>query len=63
MPYFPPFTTLLETSFSPSTTSDIFSDLSSLEPHSLDAHDATPLKSPDSGQSKTPAHASPLELH
>jgi hypothetical protein len=59
---FPPFTTLLETPLSPSTTSDIFSELSSLKPHLSDAHNATLLESPDSGHSEAPTHTPPLEL-
>jgi hypothetical protein len=62
MHYFPPFSTLLKMSLSPSPTDDIFSEPFSLEPQSSDAHDAAPLKSPDSVQSETPAHTSPLEL-
>jgi hypothetical protein len=56
------FPTLLETDLSPPTTSDIFSESSSLEPHSSHDHEAVPLKSPDSVQSEAPIHTSPLEL-
>jgi hypothetical protein len=63
MPSFPPFTTLLEKLLSPSTTGDIFSESSSLEPHPSNAHNAAPLESLDYVQSEAPAHTSPFELH
>jgi len=62
IPSLPPFTTLLETPLSPSTTGDIFPESSSLEPQSSNAHDAPPLESPDSVQSEAPAHTSPPAL-
>jgi hypothetical protein len=62
MPSFLPFTTLLETVLSPSTTSDIFPESSSLEPHPSNAHDAAPLESPASFQSEAPTYTSSLKL-
>jgi len=62
MPSFPPFTTLLETSLSHSTTGDICPESSSLELQSSTAHDVAPLESPDSVSSEAPAHTSPPAL-
>jgi hypothetical protein len=63
MPSFPPFTTLLETPLSSSTSGDIFPESSSLEPQSSNAHDDATLESPDSVPSEAPAPASPPALH
>jgi hypothetical protein len=62
MPSFPPFTTLLETPLSPSTSGDICPESSSLEPQSSNAHDDATLESPDSVPSEAPAPASPPAL-
>lgn len=62
MPSFPPFTTLLETSLSHSTTGDICPESSSLEQQSLTAHDVAPLESLDFVPSEAPAHTSPPTL-
>jgi len=62
MPSFPPFTTLLETPLSHSTTGDICPESSSLEPQSSNAHDVATLESPDSAPSEAPAHTSPPAL-
>jgi hypothetical protein len=59
MPSFPPFTTLLETPLSSSTSGDICPESSSLEPQSSNAHDDATLESPDYVPSEAPAPASP----
>jgi hypothetical protein len=59
MPFFPPFTTLLESPLSHSTTGDICPESFSLEPQSSNAHDVATLESPDSAPSEAPAHTSP----
>jgi hypothetical protein len=62
MPSFPPFTTLLETHLSHSTTGDICPEFSSLEPQSSNAHDVAPLESPNSVPFEAPTHTSPPAL-
>jgi hypothetical protein len=62
MPYFPPFTTLLEMLLSHSIAGDVCPEPSSLEPQSSNAHDVTLLEFPDSVQSEAPAHTSPPAL-
>jgi hypothetical protein len=60
MPYFPPFTALLEMPLSHPTTGDVYLESSLLELQFSTVHDVASLESPYSVQSEAPAHTSHL---
>jgi hypothetical protein len=62
MPSFPPFTTLLEIPLSPTPTSNVLLESTSLKQQSFDALDATPPMSPGSVPSEDPICTPPPDL-
>ena len=62
MPSFPPFTTLLEIPLSPTPTSNVLLESTSLEHQSSDSLDTAPLVSPGSVPSEDPICTPPPDL-